>query len=138
MGVFWSLSAHIADPIPQSYIPKYFQKRSGLLRVPILLRAQVRQPLLLKILAQEGPSQSHQDTGTKDQLETGSFCSLSAHPELSLFPNLIHKFHIERTPRSTDTEACRRNKPKSETARPANTRDNQMSKGKCKKISNRN
>jgi hypothetical protein len=40
--------------------------------------------------------------------------------------------------RNTDTQACRRDKPKSETARPANTRDNQMAKGKHKNISNRN
>jgi hypothetical protein len=42
------------------------------------------------------------------------------------------------SPRSTDTEACRRDKPKSETARPANTRDNKMAKVENKKISNRN
>jgi hypothetical protein len=44
------------------------------------------------------------------------------------------------SPRSTDTDtkACRRDKPQSETARSANTRDNQMAKGKGKNISNRN
>ena len=41
-------------------------------------------------------------------------------------------------PRSADTQACRRDKPQSETARPANTRDNQMAKSKHKNISNRN
>jgi hypothetical protein len=35
--------------------------------------SKVRPPLLLKFLAQEGPSQSHQDTGTKEQPGTGSF-----------------------------------------------------------------
>ena len=39
---------------------------------------QVRPPLLLKFLAQEGPTQSHQDTGTKEQPGTGSFWFLSA------------------------------------------------------------
>ena len=42
------------------------------------------------------------------------------------------------SPRSTDTQACRRNKPQSETARPANSRDNQMVRGKGKNISHRN
>jgi hypothetical protein len=37
------------------------------------LWAQVRPQLLLKFLAQEGPTQNHQDTGTKKQLGTGSF-----------------------------------------------------------------
>ena len=40
--------------------------------------------------------------------------------------------------RSTNTQAFRTDKPQSETARPAKTRDNQMSKGKCKNITNRN
>jgi hypothetical protein len=35
-------------------------------------------------------------------------------------------------------EACRQDKPQSETARPANTRDKQMIKSKGKNISNRN
>jgi hypothetical protein len=38
------------------------------------------------------------------------------------------------SPRSTDTQAFRMNKPQSETAIPANTRDNQMAKGKGKNI----
>jgi hypothetical protein len=42
------------------------------------------------------------------------------------------------SPRSSDTQACRRDKPQSETARPANTRDNQMARGKGKNTSNRN
>ena len=37
-----------------------------------------------------------------------------------------------------DTQACRRRKPHSETARLANTRDNRMVRGKGKNISNRN
>ena len=42
------------------------------------------------------------------------------------------------SPRSTDTQACRRDKSKSETARPANTKDNQMARGKGKNITHRN
>ena len=72
-GVFWSPSVSRADPVPQNYIHKYCQGKSGLPGVPTHLRARVRPPLLFKFLAQEGPSQSHQDTGTKDQLGTGSF-----------------------------------------------------------------
>jgi hypothetical protein len=43
-----------------------------------------------------------------------------------------------RSPRNTDTQDCRRNKAQSETARPANTRDNQIVRHKGKNISNRN
>jgi hypothetical protein len=42
------------------------------------------------------------------------------------------------SPRSTETQACRRDRSQSETARPANTRDNQMARGKGRNISNRN
>jgi hypothetical protein len=42
------------------------------------------------------------------------------------------------SPRSSNTQACRRDKPQSDTARPPNTRDNQMARGKGKNISNRN
>ena len=77
-GVFWSLSVPRADPVPQSYIHKYLQERAEVPGLPTHLQAQVRSPLLFKSLAQEAPSQSHQDTGTKDHLGTGSFWSLSA------------------------------------------------------------
>ena len=40
--------------------------------------------------------------------------------------------------RSADSQACRRDKSPSETARSANIRDNQMVRGKGKDISNRN
>ena len=40
--------------------------------------------------------------------------------------------------RSTDTQACRRDKPQSEAAKPANTRDNRIARGKDKNICNRN
>jgi hypothetical protein len=42
------------------------------------------------------------------------------------------------SPRSSDTQDCRRNKPQSETERPANARDNQMATGKGKNVNNRN
>jgi hypothetical protein len=42
------------------------------------------------------------------------------------------------SPRSINIQASRRDKPQSETARPANTRDNQLVRGKSKNISNRN
>ena len=56
-------------------------------------------------------------------------------PQLS-----IPKFLQERngSPRSTGTQACRTDKPQSANARPANTRDNQMARGKGKKLSSRN
>jgi hypothetical protein len=51
----------------------------------------------------------------------------------------IPKFILERTDLpGVLTQACRRDKPQSETARLANTRDNQMEIGKGKNISNRN
>jgi hypothetical protein len=45
----------------------------------------------------------------------------------------IPKFLLERT----DTQACWRDKPQSETTRPANTIDNQLVRSKGKNISNR-
>jgi hypothetical protein len=42
------------------------------------------------------------------------------------------------SPRSTDTEACKREEPQSVTARTANTTDNQMVKGNGKNVNNRN
>jgi hypothetical protein len=57
-------------------------------------------------------------------------CSGSRQPQLQLNYQgvLIHP----------GSQACRRDKPQLETARPINTRDNQMVRGKCKNISNRN
>jgi hypothetical protein len=77
-GVSRSPSAPRTDPVPQSYVHKYHQEGAGLPGVPTYLQAQVRPPLLFKLLAQEGPSQSHQGIGTKDHLGTESFWSLSA------------------------------------------------------------
>jgi hypothetical protein len=104
------------------------------------LWAQVRPPLLLKFLAQEVPAQSHQDTGMKEQPGTESFLFPSAPQSLPCATDV----HTQIPPRgiwfakSTDTQACVRDKPQSETARPANIRDNQMARGKRKNLTNRN
>jgi hypothetical protein len=51
----------------------------------------------------------------------------------------IPKFLPENwTHKSADTQAYRMEKPQSETARPANSRDNEMTRSKDKNISNRN
>ena len=71
-GAFQFPSALGADLVPQSYLHKYHQERAGLPGTLTHLRTQVRPPLLFKFLAQEGPTQSHQDTGTKEQQGTGS------------------------------------------------------------------
>jgi hypothetical protein len=42
------------------------------------------------------------------------------------------------SPRNNDRQGCKRYKPQSEIARPGNTRDKQMVRGKGKNISNRN
>jgi hypothetical protein len=68
-GTFQFPSAPGADPVPQLSIPKSHMKRVGFPGVLTHLRAQVRPPLLLKFLAQEGPAQSHEDTETTEQPE---------------------------------------------------------------------
>lgn len=52
-----------------------------------------------------------------------------------MFPDLAERKQVYR---SADTQAYRKVKPLSETARQANTRDNLMVRGKRRKISNRN
>jgi hypothetical protein len=56
MGVSLSLSAPRADPVPQSYIYKYYQERTELPGAPTYLSAQVKPPLLFKFLEQKGHS----------------------------------------------------------------------------------
>ena len=122
----------ILDHVPWHSISIYPWERASLPGVRTCLWAQVRPPLLLKFL---GPAQSLQDIGSKEQLGTGSFqfqsspqnwpCATAVHTQIPPGQNW--------SPRSSDTQACRRDKPQSETARPANTRDNQMSRGKGKK-----
>ena len=53
------------DPVPQVSTIKSYWEGTGLSRVLTHLIAQVRTPLLLKFLAQEGPTQIHQDPGNK-------------------------------------------------------------------------
>ena len=53
------------DPVPQVSIIKFYWEGTGLSRVLTHLIAQVRTPLLLKFLAQEGPTQIHQDPETR-------------------------------------------------------------------------
>jgi hypothetical protein len=100
--------------------------------MPTHLQAEVRPPLLFKFLAQEGSSQNHQDTVTKEQLGTGSFWSL--HPRVDPVPNL---FILKFLPERTGLSGVLTHRLAGGT-RPANTRGNQMAKGKLKNISNRN
>ena len=104
------------------------------------LWTQVRPPFLFKLLAQEGPAKRHQETGTKEQLGSRTFCFPSA-PQNWPWATALHTQILPRenwSPGSTDTQACRRDKPQSEKARPANTGDNLKARGKGKNISNRN
>jgi hypothetical protein len=57
------------------------------------------------------------------------FCATVLHTQNPLGEN--------RSPRSTAMQACRRDKPQLEIIRTANTRDDQMTRGKSKNISNR-
>jgi hypothetical protein len=136
---FQFLSASGAYPVPQLSIPKSHQEITGLPGVLTHLRAQVRHWLLLKFLAEEGPAQSPQDTGTKEQPGTVFFqfpsvpwswpCAIALHTQI--LPR------ESWSPRSVDTQTYRKDKPQSETARLANTTENQVMRGKCKNISNR-
>ena len=86
-----------------------------------------------------GSFQNHQDTETKEQPGTGSFwfpsalrswpCTTALHTQIPPGENW--------SPRSTDTQVCRREEPQSEIIRPTNTRENQMARVKGKNISNR-
>jgi hypothetical protein len=62
-----------ADPVSELSI-----HRAGLPRGLTHLRAHMRPPLLIKFLVQEGPTQSHQGTGTKERTRKGSFRVLSS------------------------------------------------------------
>ena len=82
----------------------------------------------------KGKDISNRNQGTaRNRILPISVCT----PELTLGYSSPYPWE-NWSPRSTDTEACRRDKPQSETARPANTRDNQMARGKGKNRSNRN
>jgi hypothetical protein len=61
--------------VPQLSIPKSLWEKAVLPGVLTHLRAQVRPPLQFKFLAHEGPTKSHQDTGTaKDRILIVSIC----------------------------------------------------------------
>ena len=53
------------DPVPQVSIIKFYWEGTGLSRVLTHLIVQVRTPLLLKFLAQVGPTQIYQDPETR-------------------------------------------------------------------------
>ena len=53
--------------MPQPSLIKSYWEGTGPSRVLTHLIAQVRTPLLLNFLAQEGPTQIHQDTGNKEK-----------------------------------------------------------------------
>jgi hypothetical protein len=129
---FRLLSVPRADPVPQRSIPKYHWERAGFPGVWTHPWAQVRPPLLLKFLSQEGQAQNHQDTGAKNswKQDPSGFHLHLCHS--SPYPNPGKNW----SPRNTDAWACRRDKPQLETERPVNTRDNQLVRGKT--ISNRN
>jgi hypothetical protein len=76
-GFLQFLSVPGADTVPQLSIPKYHWERAGLSGELTRLWTQVRPSLLLKFLAQERPTQSHQDIGAKEQPGIGSFQFLS-------------------------------------------------------------
>ena len=82
------------DPVPQPSIIKSYWDFS---RVLTHLIAQVRTPLLLKFLAQEGPTQIHQDPGNKEKPGMDTI-----HPVCFFFffcvtELCIPKFVLERT-----------------------------------------
>ena len=93
-----------------------------------------------------GPDQSLQDTGTKEQSGTGSFQFPSVHysqpcatalctqipPRESWSPNSADITKI------TGSQAHRRDKIQLDRARPGTTKDNHMTGGKSKNVSNRN
>ena len=84
------------------------------------------------------PEQSgHRNQGTAgDRIILVSVCTTDLTLcQSSPYPNSTRE---NWSLRSTNTQACRRDKPQWKMSRPANTRDNQMAKGKHKKLNNRN
>ena len=78
----------------------------------------------------------------RDRILTVFICILELTCAIALQnpipPGEIWSPRSANTPKITGSQTQRRDKLKSETARPANIRDNQMARGKCKNISNRN
>jgi hypothetical protein len=94
-----------ADPVPQLFIPKSNQERTGLPRVVKHLKAQGRPSLLFKFLAQEGPTQSHQVTGRNSWGKDPSSFSVcpGAEPATALHTQI--SLGKSWSPRSADTRA---------------------------------
>ena len=95
-GSFQIPSVPRADSVPQLSIHESHWEKAGLLAVLTHLRTQVRPPLLLKFLAQKGPSQSHRDTRTKEHPGTGSFQFPSVPQSWPCAMLSIPKFCLER------------------------------------------
>jgi hypothetical protein len=121
--------------VPQLTVLKFNLERAGL---PGVL-TQVRLPILLKFLAQEGLGHRTQKPRNIWGQDNPGFC---LHPGADPVPQLsIPKFHPERAclPGDPgDTQAYKRDKPQSKTSRAIKTTDNQITRGKCKTINNRN
>jgi hypothetical protein len=98
------------------------------------LWAQVRPPILLKGTCPESSGQ--RNWGAWRRIPPVPICAWS-WPCATVLQTQIPPGE-NWSPRSTDTQACRRDKPQSETAWPANTRDDHLVRGKGKNISNRN
>jgi hypothetical protein len=114
--------------------PKLTQERAAIPGVFSILSPEVRSPFSLQSLSKEGTTRSTQGTGTAEQLVTGTFRSLSA-------PRAKAVLHTQILPRRELVSLGMLTNLKSQanrTARPTNTRDNQMAKGQGKNISNRN
>jgi hypothetical protein len=127
--------------VPKHSIPKYCLKRAGLWGVLAHLWAQVRPPLTSVQFS--GPretspeSSGHRNRGAAwDRILSVSFCAQN----WSCATALLTQIHLREnwSPRSTNIQPWRRNKPLSEIVRAANTRDIQMARGKGKNISSRN
>jgi hypothetical protein len=73
----------------------------------------------------------------QNKKQLSSFC-LSLELILCLSSPYSNSPRKNWSPRSTDTHACRRDKPQSEAARPTTTKDNQMARSKGKNIRKRN
>jgi hypothetical protein len=94
-----------ADPVPQRSISQKHWKRIDLPEMQTYLWAQVRTLLLLKFLAQERPTQSHQDTVTKEQLGTGSF-RFSSAPRTNPGPQLSITNFSQKELVSQERDTC--------------------------------
>ena len=124
-------------------------EKYSLVGVQTGMRVQVGPPLLHRRISQN--SSGHSPRASQGQ----EFSDVHLRPDLILGHTATETYVTTRelvsqeclhtcvhrenwSPRSTDKQACRTNNPQSETARPANTRDYQMAKSKCKDITSGN